>query len=51
MSRFRRSVLYCDADDMQCGNWEVDFYAEDVSTVNGIRVTLAERAPGWTTVQ
>lgn len=41
-------TLHCDAEDGLCGNWEVDYYETGASKVDGRRVTLSERAPGWT---
>ena len=37
-------VLWCDGD---CGAMTVDFWAETVSSVNGIPITVTARAPGW----
>ena len=39
-------TLHCDGDD--CDNWDVDFYEASVHSVDGVRVTAATRAPGWT---
>ena len=46
--RGQTPTLHCDAEDGFCGTWDVDYYAATVSTVNGVPITEAERAPGWT---
>jgi hypothetical protein len=46
--RGRRPAIGCDADDGCCGNWDLDYWTENASTVNGVRITEAQRAPGWT---
>lgn len=45
--RGRTPTLHCDAEDGLCGTWDVDYYEETVSTVNGVQVTEEQRAPGW----
>lgn len=47
MTRGRTPTLHCDGEDGDCGAWEVDYWGADVSSVNGIRVTRDNRAPGW----
>lgn len=38
-------TLHCDG----CGDvWDVDYYEATASTVNGVKITATERAPGWT---
>ena len=44
-------TLHCDGDDGNCADWEVDYYSTDVSSINGIRPTLTERAPGWVSTE
>ena len=51
MTQAKRSVLMCDAEDGDCGAWEVDYYAETASTVDGIPITHEHRAPGWTSTR
>jgi hypothetical protein len=41
-------LLYCDGDDGDCGAWDLDYYAQTATTVGDVRITLEERAPGWT---
>lgn len=48
MSRFRRPTLWCDANDGECGAWDIDAYEETVSTIDGIPITSEQRAIGWT---
>lgn len=43
----RTPTIHCDAEDGECGTWEVDYYAACVSAVNDIPITLSRRAPGW----
>jgi hypothetical protein len=45
--RGQTPTLHCDAYDGCCGNWDVDYYQATASTVNGVRITQQERAPGW----
>lgn len=45
--RGRRPALLCDGDDGECGAWDVDYWTETASMVNGIRITSTRRAPGW----
>jgi hypothetical protein len=40
-------TIHCDADDGMCGAWDVDNYAATVASINGVRVTQEQRAPGW----
>lgn len=40
-------TLHCDAEDGDCGSWDVDYYAATVSKVNDVVITDTERAPGW----
>lgn len=40
-------TVHCDAEDGLCGSWDVDYYEATASTVNGVRITETERAPGW----
>lgn len=49
--RGSRPVIMCDADDGMCGAWDVDAYAETVSSIDGHPVTAAERVPGWTSTK
>lgn len=51
MTQAKAALLYCDAEDGLCGGWELDYYGQTVSAVNGIRVTTTERAPGWLTTR
>ena len=46
----REPIISCDGDDGECGIWAMDYYARDVSTVNGVRMTRVERAPGWVSI-
>lgn len=39
-------TLHCDAE-VGCDDWTVDYYATDAYSVDGVRLTLTERAPGW----
>ena len=41
-------TLHCDARDGFCAAWDVDYYEATASTVNGVRITREQRAPGWT---
>ena len=41
-------TIHCDAEDGDCGSWDMDYYAIDCSAVDGVRITLTTRAPGWT---
>jgi len=43
----RTPTIHCDAEDGECGAWDVDYYAIDVSAVDNIRVTAEQRTPGW----
>lgn len=45
--RARTLTVHCDADDGYCGNWDVDYYEATASSVDGVRVTKDQRAPGW----
>lgn len=45
--RGQTPTLHCDAEDGFCGTWDVDYYEATASSVNGVRVTEKERAPGW----
>ncbi|MFJ9387763.1 hypothetical protein ACIRON_03015 [Nocardioides sp. NPDC101246] len=52
--RFRRPVVMCDAEDGECGEWEVDDYEGGVSSVTTFGpdstttiITATVRAPGW----
>lgn len=45
--RFRRPVIMCDAEDYECGAWDVDHYEETVDTFDGIKITDTHRALGW----
>lgn len=47
--RGKTPTLHCDGDEGDCGTWDVDYWAADVSSVNGVRITDAARAPGWRT--
>lgn len=47
--RASEALIFCDGDDGDCGAWELDYYAQNASAVNGTPITLTERAPGWTT--
>lgn len=44
------ALLYCDAEEGFCGAWDLDYYAQTATTVGDVRITLQERAPGWTSV-
>jgi hypothetical protein len=43
-------TLHCDGADpnLGCDEWDLDHYAMDASAVGGVRITLQNRAPGWT---
>ena len=41
-------TIHCDAEDGYCGVWDTDYYESCASTVNGIKITQAKPAPGWT---
>lgn len=45
--RSREAVVHCDHMDGECGEWSFDYYEQTASTVGGVRITRAERAPGW----
>lgn len=45
--RSQTPTLHCDGDD--CDNWSVDYYAITAHAVDGVRINLQERAPGWVT--
>lgn len=45
--RAKTPVLYCDGEDSFCGSWDLDYYAQTVSAVNDVPITMDERAPGW----
>lgn len=45
--RDRTPTIHCDAEDGLCGSWDIDYWAIDTTSVNGVRVTESERAPGW----
>jgi hypothetical protein len=47
--RSHTPTLHCDADDGDCGTWDVDYWATDASSVNGVRITAESRSPGWLT--
>lgn len=47
MTRGHMPVLICDGDDGFCGETETDYYEQCASTVNGVPITQAKRAPGW----
>ena len=47
MTRSETPTLHCDGDDGWCGNWDVDDYENGASSVNDVRVTKDQRAPGW----
>lgn len=38
-------ILLC--DDEGCTEWDLDNYQMTVSTIDGVRVTAENRAPGW----
>lgn len=41
-------TMICDGtDEHACNEWETDYFAMNVSTVNGTRITATTRAPGW----
>lgn len=44
--RSHTPTLHCDAD-LDCPEWSVDYYEITASTVDGVRITTTERAPGW----
>lgn len=45
--RFRRPVVMCDAEDSECGAWDVDNYTETADSVGGVKITNEAPAPGW----
>ena len=45
--RGRTPTIHCDAEDGFCGTWDVDYYEAAASSVNGVRITETQRAPGW----
>ena len=49
MTRGQTSVVNCDGDDGFCGTWDLNYYEQGASSVDGIRVTNDAPAPGWTT--
>jgi hypothetical protein len=44
------ALLFCDGEEGFCGAWDLDYYAQTCSAVDGVRITLEVRAPGWTSV-
>lgn len=46
--RDRTPTIHCDAEDGDCGTWDVDYYETGASSVDGIRVSSEQRSPGWT---
>lgn len=46
MTRSETPTLHCDSED-GCSNWDVDYYETTASSVDGVRVTKDQRAPGW----
>jgi hypothetical protein len=44
-------TIHCDADDMDCGAWDVDYYKATASSVGGVKITREQRAPGWVTTK
>jgi hypothetical protein len=48
--RASEALLHCDGEDGFCGAWDLDYYAQTASSVGGVKITLTERAPGWTSV-
>ena len=47
--RGQTPTVHCDAEDGECGNWDVDFYAATATSVGGVRITSDQVAPGWST--
>lgn len=39
-------ILICD-DEHGCGATTDDYYAQFADSVNGVKITRTERAPGW----
>lgn len=50
MTRGHLPVMQCDGDDGLCGATETDYYETAASSVGGVQVTAAARAPGWVSV-
>lgn len=46
MSRAELPVMICDSED-GCGQYEEDYYETCADSVDGIKITETERAPGW----
>ena len=45
--RGQTPTLHCDADDGNCGTWDVDYFDALASSVGGVKITRRHRAPGW----
>lgn len=45
--RASTSIILCDGDEGLCACWELDYWAQGASTVNGVRITQEAPAPGW----
>jgi hypothetical protein len=48
--RSRWPVVSCDAEDGECGGWDLDYWTQTADTVNGIKITNDAPAPGWVRV-
>lgn len=48
MTRDHMPIISCDGDDGSCYQVSTDFYESLADSVNGIRMTSTQRAPGWT---
>lgn len=46
MSGWDMPVIGCD-DPGGCDEWTPDYYAQAAHSVDGVRVTKTQRAPGW----
>lgn len=47
MTRDHMPIISCDGDDGSCGRIETDYYESCASSVDGVRITSTQRAPGW----
>lgn len=50
MTRDHMPIISCDGKDGSCFQVSTDYYESFADSVDGIRMTNTQRAPGWTSV-
>ena len=47
MTRYRAPEIRCDYGEGECDETTPDYYEGTADSVDGVKITISKRAPGW----